>query len=285
MSILIQVPKGQNIHIEAIQFSGGERHIQLPDELMSVTTRLKIQANIRNSNDLMDLLLTVNALKHQHGDILKIDLEVPYLPYARQDRVCAPGQAFSLEVLAGLLNNLEVEKLVTWDCHSTVGTELTKGINIEPADIILQSDELLEILQDENSVLVCPDKGAVNRCTQIKEQLNLRQMVLCEKQRDPKTGKIFRTDVLVGDLTGKTAVITDDICDGGFTFIKIAEQLKEKNAERIILFVTHGIFSKGLDVFDNLVDSIYTTTSFPRSKQENSNKKLNIINYTLGEKA
>jgi ribose-phosphate pyrophosphokinase len=77
------------------------------------------------------------------------------------------------------------------------------------------------------------------------------------------------------DLTGQCAIISDDICDGGYTFIKIAEQLKAKGAERIVLFVTHGIFSKGLEVFDGLVDEVITTNSLPQQ----TNEKLRVINF------
>jgi ribose-phosphate pyrophosphokinase len=106
-------------------------------------------------------------------------------------------------------------------------------------------------------------------------------MIQSKKVREPSTGKITRTVVLANDLSGKTAIITDDICDGGYTFIKIAEQLKEKNVEKIILYVTHGIFSKGLSVFEGLIDEIYTTESF----KQTANKKLHIIPFRtlLGE--
>ena len=114
-----------------------------------------------------------------------------------------------------------------------------------------------------------------SRCTDIKEQLNLGEIVFCEKRRDPATGKIYKTDVLADDLSGKCAVISDDICDGGYTFIKIAEQLREKNIEKIVLFVTHGIFSKGLDVFDGLIDEVITTTSFTHQHHT----KLRVINF------
>ena len=197
------------------------------------------------------------------------------MPYARQDRVCAPGQAFSLEVIAKLLKALRLNKLVTWDCHSQVGIELTGAVNIEPVNLIRADKQLTDLLKHKDTVLICPDKGAVNRCNDIKEGLDLPNIVFCEKKRDPATGKIYKTDVLVDDLTGKCAVISDDICDGGFTFIKIAEQLKEKNVEQIVLFVTHGIFSKGLDVFDGLIDQVITTNSF----DQQDHAKLRVIDF------
>lgn len=266
----------QPIATKAITFSGGERHVQLLNNGKPRATRLSICSTINNAEALVELFLLINALRHEYGQDIPIRVEIPYLPYARQDRVCAPGQAFSLEVIAKWLTDLKLEQLVTWDCHSQVGIDLTGAINVEPAQIIASDPAFTQQLKDKNSVLICPDKGALNRCQKIVDTLNLGSMVCCEKRRDPATGAIVRTEVLADDLSGKTAIITDDICDGGFTFIKIAEQLKALNAQRIILFVTHGIFSKGLDVFDGLIDEIYTTQSF----EQQPNKMLTVINYT-----
>jgi len=251
MNIEIEKQDGSLLPYTAIGFAGGERHIQLTDLAQAEDATLTIRANLMSSNDVMDLLFIANALRHAFGQDLKINLELPYLPYSRQDRVCAEGQAFSLEVMASLLKLIRVNELVTWDCHSKVGIELTQAHNVTPATIIQSDAALTSLLKHPRSVLVCPDKGAVARCQDIQQTLNLTTMVFCKKQRDPATGKIHHTEVLCDDLTGKCAIISDDICDGGYTFIKIAEQLRAKNAERIVLFVTHGIFSKGLEALHN----------------------------------
>ena len=275
MKIINSGSSGREIMHSVLGFSGGERHVQLDGMSAAEVSEVTIRATVKCSDDFIDILLVENALRKKYGDRLKLNLELPYLPYARQDRVCAPGQAFSLEVFSNLLKLLRLNKLVTWDCHSRVGTELTGAVNVPPVEIIRSDLDLLALLKEQNSVLVCPDKGAVGRCSDIKEQLGLKEIVFCEKLRDPATGKIYKTDVLVNDLTGKCAVISDDICDGGFTFIKVAEQLREKNAEKVVLFVTHGIFSKGLDVFDDLIDQVITTTSFAQQ----AHPKLRIVNF------
>ena len=275
MTISITTTLNEAIKYEAKSFSGGERHIQLLNLPASLPKLLKAKAIINSSNDLMDLLLINNALSNHYGETVLLNLEIPYMPYARQDRVCAQGQAFSLELIAQLISTLKINSLVTWDCHSQVGVDLTGAFNVSATEIIKTSAELVSVLMHPESVLVCPDKGALSRCADLQQQLDIRQMVNCEKRRDPATGKITHTDVLVDDLTGKTAVITDDICDGGYTFIKIAEQLKAKNVERVVLYVTHGIFSKGFEVFDGLIDSIFTTNSFPNEQSD----QLKIIDY------
>jgi len=85
------------------------------------------------------------------------------------------------------------------------------------------------------------------------------------KVRDVKTGEILYTSVNYqeGGLKGKNVLIVDDICDGGRTFIELARVLENYNeANSVDLYVTHGIFSKGLGVFDGLIDKIYTPNSW-----------------------
>jgi ribose-phosphate pyrophosphokinase len=261
MSIAITDGTGNIVEATNLGFSGGERHVQLQPADTIDATRFTLRALLHTSDDVFDLLLTRNAL-HEAYPAAGFDIEIPYLPYARQDRVCAPGQAFSLKVFTQLLGPLgPTDRIAVWDCHSHVGVTLTGAINVDATSIVLANDELRSLIQAPNTVLVCPDKGARDRCQSMAAALD-RPLIYCEKVRNPATGRILRTEVDTDDLTGKTAVITDDICDGGMTFIKIAEELKAKRADRVILFVTHGIFSKGLDVFSGLVDHIYTTNSF-----------------------
>lgn len=280
-----------NVPIEFLQFSGGERHIELKQNVIDqLQENTHIKASLNNSADVMDYLLLENVLIEQGT---RLSVEIPYFPYARQDRICAQGQAFSLDLMTKLLNsNAEKfagqrQKIVVWDCHSQVTLDLLRQntsfqevINIEPVKIIEQSEELMRILSAGNTVLVCPDAGATQRTQVIANNINPQrhqaiEMIRCEKKRDPSTGKVRTTAVDSPDLTGKTAVITDDICDGGATFIGIAKQLRSLNCQNIILYVTHGIFSKGLAVFDGLVDQVFTSNSLAQSEST----KLKIINF------
>lgn len=267
------------LDISFVQFSGGERHVQLGT--FENKTAYILRADLRASNDVFDLLLTADAL-NQKFDNCELFIEIPYLPYARQDRVCAPGQAFSLNVLAGLLRQIEnVKKVIVWDCHSPVGIELTGAENIPAEDIIKTNSALSALIMDLNSVVICPDKGAVQRTRDIvnafEKDFQPEPIVYCEKVRDPATGQITHTDVKVESLKGRTAIITDDICDGGYTFIKVAEQLKAKGADKVVLFVTHGIFSKGLDVFEGLINHVFTTDSF----EHTPDPRLTVIPYNF----
>ncbi len=276
MTIVVNNIYGEEIKASYFGFSAGERHIQLNQDNDNLIYR--IRANLYSSDDIFDLLLTVNALDEQtNGDAL-FEVEIPYLPYSRQDRVCAPGQAFSLQVLSRVLKSFATDAnkrmaITTWDCHSAIGLDLLDAKNISSYELIKQSDKLSTLIRSSNSILISPDKGAIKRTQQVANVFGQSSIVRASKVRDPLTGKILRTEIDTDDLEGKVAIIIDDICDGGMTFIKLAEQLKEKNASRIVLYVTHGIFSKGLDAFNGLIDEIYTTNSFTQP----SNSRLNVI--------
>lgn len=292
MSIQLKDANNNIIEVQNLQFAGGERHIQIAAaDLTQLAGLVQVQAKLNNSQDVMDYLLLENVLLNQG---LSIALEIPYFPYARQDRVCATGQAFSLDIMSKLLNiNAEQfpqqrQSIMVWDAHSCVtekllheNTHFLEIKNVQPSDIILQSNELTEILKAENAVLICPDAGARQRSKHIAKAINaLRQqpieVIYCDKKRNPETGKIMNSHVNATDLRGKVAVITDDICDGGATFKGIAEELKKLNCEQVLLYVTHGIFSKGFEVFTGLVDQIFTTDSFAQTEHDN----LTIINFS-----
>ncbi|MEE9327332.1 MAG: ribose-phosphate diphosphokinase [Cocleimonas sp.] len=277
----IQITSHQ-IQTDISIFSGGEVHVQLNDQLnagdLTHSKAIDIRADIRSSDDLMSLLLVHNALmnKKKEGEVLQVNVEIPYFPYARQDRVCAVGQAFSLQVVAKLINDLDLHALTVWDAHSILTEELTGANNISQAEILSSHQVLSDLLKSNNTVLICPDKGAIKKCQEVAQTFSISEIAYAEKIRDPKTGEISNTQLTSENIKGKTAVIIDDICDGGRTFIEIAKILKKKQCDRVILYVTHGIFSKGLEVFDGLIDEIFTTNSFPQ-KEDN---KLTIIDFS-----
>jgi ribose-phosphate pyrophosphokinase len=152
-------------------------------------------------------------------------------------------------------------------------------INTAQIDLLTQCDELSTSLATGALTLISPDAGASKKTVKIAEYFNGEpEVIQAQKLRNLKTGEIVKTEIL-GDVKGKKVLIADDICDGGRTFIELAKVLKNQGAIEVSLFITHGIFSKGLEVFEGLIDTIYTTDSFrPKSEfKNNSNIKLIII--------
>lgn len=252
-----------------IQFSGGERHVQMPPEIADADN-VAVFARIYNSNDLMDVVLTLDAIGRMSE--CSIQLSIPYFPYGRQDRVCAPGQAFSLQVVVHMLtacqalhgNDLSIS---TVDMHSPVPI-----IASLPQWMAIDIDSKLnDWIQKTSPVLVCPDKGALVKCQDLMDRTVLfDRMVVGDKVRNPSTGWI-ESYTLEGDVEGERCLIADDICDGGATFNMLAKELKKRGAKEVVLFVTHGIWSKGLDVMRENIDDFYTTDTLEQSLLHDDN--------------
>lgn len=251
-------PYGEHnqIAFESFNFSGGEPHIKITTALENIE-EVSITHRIRSFNDMGLLLLAINALKNM--DIEKINLLLPYFPAARQDRLMVAGEALSVKVYADIINSQDLKSVSVFDPHSEVTAALLnrcKTINnfkfIEQVTKSL-SDDLL---------LISPDGGALKKIYKVAAQLKDYEVVECSKSRDVKTGQLSGFKVYTDDLQGRDCLIVDDICDGGGTFLGLAKELKAKNAGKLYLAVSHGIFNKGFEQLAQYFEKIYTTDSF-----------------------
>ncbi len=247
------------LEFNAFTFAGGEQHIRFKPSHF-VPDSIKVFTRLNNSDDILQLLMAIDALKAQFANV-PLYLTAPYLPYARQDRRCYPGEAFGLKVMAELLNALNCAQITLFDVHSPVAFEhINNLVSISAVDIITNQSKLTNLLRSEQLVAVAPDKGAQGIVLALVERLGLRQYVLGNKTRAAVNGEVLEV-AFSGDVLGKNLLIVDDICDGGRTFIEAAKALKSMGAKSVSLYITHGIFSAGLAPFVGLVEHIYTTNT------------------------
>jgi len=268
------------VSIESFTFAGGEEHIRFNHADFHNTDKIEIFERLTDSSKIIRLIVAIDALRRLSSHDILIELVIPYFPYARQDRVCVEGEALGAAVMATLLNNLNLSKITIWDAHSDVSPALLNRVVNVPQVVLLQRcHELSSQLSSGALTLISPDAGASKKTIKIAETFNGQpQVIQAQKVRNLKTGEIILTEIL-GDVAGKKVLIADDICDGGRTFIELAKALKANGAIEISLFITHGIFSKGLEVFEGLIDTIYTTDSIRGINEfsNNTNIKLTII--------
>lgn len=280
----------QELHIEFMTFAGGERHVKiknylLPQEFNSLvgkegtidsTKELTVIAHIDSSDVLMDLILFTDAfVRHGKGtgESCYRKLFLPYIPYARQDRVMVSGEPLSAAVFGKLINMLEYDRVIVDDPHSDVAPS-----HIENVGIYDQATLAVEILGKgffEDSVIVAPDAGAIKKVSKLATLVGKSEIGVGNKHRDLTTGQITSTSYSGPDVSGKRVVMIDDICDGGRTFIELAKVLRANGASEIILYVTHGIFSQGADVFDGYIDEVYST--YPWVKNIDGRNEKNIF--------
>ena len=247
-------PGQKEIDFKSFIFSGGEPHIKInPD--FDVNQKITITHRLNSFNDLGLLCITVDALRRM--DVKIIDLFIPYFPAARQDRVMIPGEPLSVKVYADIINAMQLNKVFVFDAHSEVTPALLNNSTVIPNYTFIK--EVLNKI-GQNVKLISPDGGALKKIYKVSEFLGGVEVVECSKSRDVKTGKLSGFKVYEDDLNGMDCLIVDDICDGGGTFVGLAEELKKKNAGKLYLAVSHGIFNKGFEVL-NCFDTIFTTNS------------------------
>jgi ribose-phosphate pyrophosphokinase len=265
--------------IETFEFNGGECHVKLPVPYHKEEAH--IDACLYDSEDIMCLLLTVDALRQING-MMKINVTIPYFPYARQDRVCEDGEAFSVKVMADLINSMKLDSVVVVDPHSKMTPSLLDNCMVFDQHMCI-TNHMTRIFQNSKGkyVLVAPDEGALKKTRTIAQSQQL-DYIACTKVRDTKTGDITETYIPEVDPK-KHYVLIDDICDGGRTFLAIADLMMAKGLERknLSLYVTHGIFSQGLNVLLQKFEHVYCYHIFPKQLQYDTER----VTVFKGEKA
>lgn len=250
-------PLGENNLIEhkSFLFAGGEPHIKISNNL-DAAAPVTITQRINSFNDLGMICITVDALRRM--GVKEINLFIPYFPAARQDRVMIPGEPLSVKVYADIINAMTLASVTVFDPHSEVTPALLNNcVAVSNHEFIKQV--IANIGTDVK--LISPDGGALKKIYKVSEFLRGAEVVECSKSRDVKTGKLSGFKVYAEDLKGADCLIADDICDGGGTFIGLAEALKAKNAGKLYLAISHGIFSKGFDDLAKYFEQIFTTDS------------------------
>lgn len=260
----------RHVHYDWFVFSGGEVHAKINS--LGIGDKFEITWRNPTSNGLMLVGLLTDALRRESSMNFdaKISLVMPYTPYARQDRVCATGEAHSMKVFADMINSLNFVSVEIVDPHSDVAPALINNCNpLAFIDIVSRSRVLTNLAL--STIAISPDAGSNKKIQKLSEYSG-KSFIRADKERSVIDGSITGTVVYCDDLKGQDVTIWDDICDGGRTFIELAKKLREKNAGKINLYVTHGIFSKGIEVLlDSGIDKIYTTDSII---QDINNEKL-----------
>lgn len=269
----LQYPNGKEIPLDIGKFPGGEVRVRVVETIRDTSTlTLTITAMLFNSDDILILLMLTDAIQRMTPRS-HIHVVIPYVPYARQDRVCNEGESFSLKVFTHLINNCHFDSITVYDPHSDVSTRSFCRVSVKVQwKLLLTHDTAYKWIQDSapNLYLVCPDKGAMDKTKLVFDKIpHFKGIIYAHKVRDPATGNILRTEVtdIPDDISSSHLLIVDDICDGGRTFIELAKVLKLHNPLSMSLYVTHGIFSQGKGVLlkhypDDIDNNIECTGEF-----------------------
>lgn len=249
--------------IQTMFFPGGEPHVKLPAISGDVLLHLKL----RSWADTTFAALVLDAVCR--SDTSDVHAFVPYFPGARQDR--ADGRSALTLGLVGDMLTRNRAMVAVFDPHSHAIFEhaaVWRSLMPEDLDVPVRNDVV---------GVIAPDAGARQRASSFRDRFYPgREVLECSKRRDPAMGLLSSYHMPPLPAKGRY-IIVDDICDGGGTFNLLANAFSRDPlaaGSQLELFVSHGIFSRGLAAISPVISRITTTDSWC---QLASDDRLDVI--------
>ena len=200
-----------------------------------------IQPTSNPANDnLMELLIMTDALRRSSA--ARITAVIPYFGYARQDRRAKARTPISAKLVANLLTEAGVDRVLTLDLHAAQ----IQGFFDVPVDNLYAAPVFALDVQHHfkgrmnDLMVVSPDVGGVARARELATRIGA-PLSIVDKRRE-KAGEIAEMTV-IGDVAGKACIIVDDICDTAGTLVKAAQVLTDNGATEVHAYITHGVLS------------------------------------------
>jgi ribose-phosphate pyrophosphokinase len=264
------------------KFSDGEIMVQINENVRGTDVFVLQPTSMPVNRHLMELLLMVDALKR--ASARRITAVIPYYGYARQDRKVQPRVPISAKLVADLVTAAGTNRVLTMDLHAA---QIQGFFNI-PVDNLYAAPVLLEYIRKkyyfENLVIVSPDAGGVERARAFAKKLQCSIAIIDKRREAANISQIMN---VIGDVTGKDAIILDDMIDTGGTTIQAASALKEKGAKRVVAACTHAVLSDNAAerVNNSVLEELIVTNTMPPDSKKEQCRKLTILSIAslIGE--
>ncbi|MBU4690505.1 ribose-phosphate pyrophosphokinase [Mycoplasma sp. ES3157-GEN-MYC] len=277
MPLTQKIAKILGLHVSPITktlFADGERMIVSEETVRSKDVYVVASTSRPVNDNLMDLLLFIDSLKRASANSITIALS--YYGYARQDRKASGRQPIGAKLVADLIQTAGATKIIAVDLHNPA----IQGFFDIPIDDLRGAYPIAKAVKQlkEPFTVVSPDHGGTIRARKLAELIaDTVKISIIDKRR---TGT-NQTEVmgLIGGVEGENVVIIDDIIDTGGTILKAVDTLKAHGAKKIVVAATHGIFTKGFEIFENNpnLSRVIITDSIDNSDIEGKFSKLQVI--------
>jgi ribose-phosphate pyrophosphokinase len=231
------------------------------------------------NDNLMELLIMTDALRRASAG--RITAVMPYYGYARADRKPAPRVAITAKLVANLLTEAGVNRVITLDLHAAQ----IQGFFDIPLDHLYSRPAILEYIKNrnfENTVVVSPDVGSVERARSFAKRLDMGLVIIDKRRPRPNEAMVYN---IIGDVKGKTCFIFDDLVDTAGTLCMVAQSIKDQGAAKIIAAATHGVLSR--DAIERIdkspIEEIIFSDTIPVNASKSAKIKIVSVAPLLAE--
>lgn len=225
---------------EVIRFSEGNLFVRVKENVRGRRVYV-VQSTVFPANDLfMELLFWIDALRRASAE--SVTLLMPYFSYAKGDKKDEPRVSIRARVCADAIEAVGADRVVTLDLHASQ----LQGFFRVPVDDLYARSVLCEAIREETSgdlVVVSPDVGFAKKARRFASELGA-PLAIADKERRAHDERAEVLD-LIGEVSGRTAVLVDDFTISAGTLVGAAEMLMERGSRRVVAAVSHGVFAEG----------------------------------------
>ena len=265
-------------NLDVVQFSDGEFQPSYMDSVRGATVFI-IQSTIAPADNLMELLLAIDAAKRASAD--KVIAVIPYFGWARQDRKDRPRVSIGAKLVANLLRAAGTDRVMTCDLHA----DQIQGFFDIPVDHVYASKVFLPAIEGlhlKNLAIAAPDMGGAKRANAYAKDLTKRRdcpVIICHKTRE--RANVVAEIKAIGEVEGKDVVIVDDMIDTAGTLCKAADVLKKLGARSVRACATHGVLSGNAvqRISDSSLDEVLITDTIPHP-EIGPDSKIKVVSMT-----
>ena len=252
-------------------FADGEFSVSYEESIRGSHVFL-IQSTFPNSDNLMELLLMIDAAKRASAK--SIVAVIPYFGWARQDRKDKPRVSIGAKLIADMLGTAGINRLITMDLHA----DQIQGFFNVPVDHLYASTIFMDYVKSlnlPNLVIATPDVGGTKRASTYSKYLNV-PMVICYKLRK-KANEVSEMKI-IGDVEGMDVLLLDDMVDTAGTITKAADLMKAAGARSVRAIASHAVMSDpaSSNVDQSALTEIIFTDSIPYSKKSEKVKIISV---------
>ena len=255
------------------RFSDGEIYFQILENVRGADVFVVQPCSNPVDNNLLELLLMIDAFKR--ASAWRITAVLPYYCYARQDRKDKPRVPISAKLVADLLETAGASRALTLDLHAPQ----IQGYFDVPVDHLYGSPVLVDYFRNKNLpnlTVVSPDAGGVERARAFAKKLGAPLAIVDKRRVDLDVTEVMN---LIGDVSGRSTLIVDDIIDTAGTLVKTADALMREGATQVFAACTHAVFSGPAveRIANSVISEVVATDSVPLCEAAKTVKKIKIL--------
>jgi ribose-phosphate pyrophosphokinase len=266
--------------VELAKFANGELYCRYAESVRGtdafvLQSHVSIPGGMSINDFVVEQLVMLDALKRASAK--RTVAVIPYFGYSRSDKKALAREAIGARMIADMYESVGVDRIMSVDLH----TGQIQGFFHDPFDALTALPLLVEWVQQhtdpENRVIVSPDAGRVRLTEKFAGHVGAPIAIL-HKRRDPSRHNVSSTLDVIGDVSGRTAILVDDMIDTAGTICGAAELLKQRGAERVIALATHPLFSEpaAQRLQDSVIEKVVVTNTLP-IPPERRNDKLEVL--------